>query len=87
MDVNITIRHVPKPLHAWLKAQAKAHHRSLNSEVVAQLEALRRGGGRSTDARVEDLLRIGERIAALPSQANDTEDDILGYDPETGVPR
>lgn len=36
---SITIKNVPEPLHAELKAMAKRHHRSLNDEVIACLDA------------------------------------------------
>jgi plasmid stability protein len=36
---TITLKNLPKPLHRELKARAIAHRRSLNSEVIATLEA------------------------------------------------
>jgi len=35
---SITIKNLPDPLYDRLKAAAKAHHRSLNGEVIAALE-------------------------------------------------
>lgn len=40
----LTIRNLPDELHARLKEQAKRNRRSLNQEVIAELEAV--GGGR-----------------------------------------
>lgn len=37
---NITLKNVPKDLHRRLKNRAKAHHRSLNKEVIASLQAI-----------------------------------------------
>lgn len=36
---NLTIKDVPDKLHRQLKARALQHHRSLNSHVIALLEA------------------------------------------------
>ena len=36
----MTVREVPDELHSWLKQQAEMHHRSVNKEVIAQLEKL-----------------------------------------------
>lgn len=36
---NITLKNIPRDLHRSLKSRAKAHHRSLNKEVIATLQA------------------------------------------------
>jgi plasmid stability protein len=36
---SITLKNLPPKLHRTLKARARAHHRSLNKEVVATLAA------------------------------------------------
>ena len=36
---NITLKNIPRDLHRSLKSRAKAHHRSLNKEVIATLES------------------------------------------------
>ena len=36
---TITLKNLPLDLHRQLKIRAKAHHRSLNGEVIASLEA------------------------------------------------
>jgi len=36
---NITLKAIPSKLHRALKSRAKAHHRSLNKEVIATLQA------------------------------------------------
>ncbi len=36
---SLTLKNVPASLHRTLKSQAKAHHRSLNKEVIATLQA------------------------------------------------
>ena len=35
---NITLKNIPRDLHRALKNRAKAHHRSLNKEVIATLQ-------------------------------------------------
>ncbi|MEU5715708.1 Arc family DNA-binding protein [Streptomyces sp. NPDC020403] len=41
-ESRITLR-LPADLHAWLVAQAKTAHRSLNSEIIYRLEGERAG--------------------------------------------
>ena len=36
---NITVKNIPRELHRKLKNRARAHHRSLNREVIATLQA------------------------------------------------
>jgi plasmid stability protein len=38
MSTTLTLKNIPQPLHAALKRRAKAHHRSLNSEIMVCLE-------------------------------------------------
>ena len=40
---NITLKNIPNDLHRNLKSRAKAHHRSLNKEVIATLQAMTTG--------------------------------------------
>jgi antitoxin FitA len=35
---SITLKNLPRDLHRQLKIRAKAHHRSLNGEVIATLQ-------------------------------------------------
>lgn len=37
---NITLKNIPRDLHRALKNRAKAHHRSLNKEVIATLQGV-----------------------------------------------
>ncbi len=37
---NITLKNIPLDLHRMLKRRAKAHHRSLNKEVIATLQSV-----------------------------------------------
>jgi plasmid stability protein len=36
---TITLKNIPRELHRQLKNRAKQHHRSLNKEVIASLQA------------------------------------------------
>jgi len=38
MPASITLKNIPDDIYARLKEAAEAHHRSLNSEVIACLE-------------------------------------------------
>lgn len=40
----ITLKNLPRDLHRELKARAKAHHRSLNKEMIATLRAVTNPG-------------------------------------------
>ena len=46
---TITLKDIPRPLHRDLKKRAAAHHRSLNKEVIATLQAAT-GAATSVDA-------------------------------------
>ena len=39
---TITLKNIPDELHQRLKERASRHHRSLNSEILASLEAILR---------------------------------------------
>ena len=50
---SITLKNIPRDLHRTLKSRAKAHHRSLNKEVIASLRAVT---NRAPPADVEKLI-------------------------------
>jgi plasmid stability protein len=61
---NLTIKNVPKPVLRRLKARAALHHRSLNLEVIACLEALVRPAPVDTEtllARVREIRQTPAR--------------------------
>jgi plasmid stability protein len=67
-SISITLKDIPKPVHAALKRRAKQHGRSLNKEALACLEMI------VTPARVnvnELLADIQSHRASLPGQLND----------------
>lgn len=89
MASNMSLRDIPDPLLAWLKERAKRHHRSVNREVIAVLEAARLGAARAPRGTVtlDELLAFGREGAALPTLSSVRDEEILGIDPATGVPR
>jgi hypothetical protein len=60
---TITIKNIPDGIYQRLKAQAKMRHRSLNSEIIYNLE--RSVGMTSEDPQTlrDNLLTFRERIA------------------------
>lgn len=78
---TLTLRDVSDDLHRWLKEQAAAHHRSLNKEVIVQLESLRRPAPTVADSgkRLEDIRAIARRSVKLRIRDTRSEEEILGY--------
>jgi len=84
---TLTVRDVPRALHAWLRRRAGAHRRSVNQEVIALLEALHETTSESTTRLDPDqLLEIGRRCAAMPELDSRSAEEVIGYD-EHGLPR
>ena len=77
---HLTLRDVPADLHLWLKQQAGTHRRSLNQEVILQLDALRGSTASVADAglRLARIRVIAERTASLPVLDARLEAEILG---------
>lgn len=77
---NLTLRDLPADLHLWLKQQAGANRRSLNQEVILQLDALRGSPASAIDAdqRLARIRAIAARAAGMPVQDQRSEADILG---------
>jgi hypothetical protein len=68
---TLTLKHVPADLHARLKASAERNRRSLNSEILARLEAGgsppvldREAYSRDLRAFTAALPRVDHRLAA-----------------------
>ncbi len=55
---SITLKNVPDDLYERLKAAARAHHRSINSELIHCLEVVFQPHPISTEERLERLRRI-----------------------------
>lgn len=85
---TLTVRDMPADLHQWLKEQAGAHRRSLNQEVISQLDALRSFPASRSDAdlRLARIRAIARRSARLPVLDERPEAEILGLGAD-GLPR
>lgn len=60
----ITLKGIPDDLYQRLKLAAKAHHRSLNSEVIACLERQLSPHVPSTDERLARARKLRAGVAA-----------------------
>ncbi len=60
---TITLKNVPAKLHARLKAQAKAHKRSLNQEAMVCIEMAIRSERLDPERFLAEARELRERIA------------------------
>jgi antitoxin FitA len=60
---TITIKNIPDRIYQKLKAQAKLRHRSLNSEIIYNLEKSVGMGSENPQTLREHLAEFRERIA------------------------
>lgn len=87
----LTLRDLPEDLHAFLKADAAANHRSFNKQVIVALDAYRNSKLRDDQPRLtpeQKIARTREIQAQIRAQMIHeprTDDEILGYD-ENGLP-
>lgn len=51
---TITLKNIPRDLHRQLKSRARAHHRSLNKEIIATLKS---AAGDTHRVDVDELVR------------------------------
>jgi len=54
---SITLKNIPDDLHERLKAAARAHHRSINSELIHCLEVVLKPRPVSAEERLERMRR------------------------------
>ena len=78
--ITITLKDIPKPVHAALKSRAKQHGRSLNREALACLEAAVAPAKINVAALLQDLR---EHRLTLPGRLND---ELLHAAKATGRP-
>ena len=87
---TLSLRDVPDELHQWLKQQAGVNRRSLNREVIQQLDALRLqaksaaplDGSAARLARIRAIAQASARLAVHDARP---EAEILGLGPD-GLP-
>lgn len=67
--MTITLKDIPKPLHAALKTRARQHGRSLNKEALACLESV----VVPVEVNVRALLvELRQHRAVIPGQLDDS---------------
>jgi plasmid stability protein len=59
---NLTLKDVPERLHAQLRARAERHHRSLNREAIACLEAVVLAEPVDVDALIAEARAARRRV-------------------------
>jgi plasmid stability protein len=71
---TVTVKDLPEKLHRQLKALALQHHRSLNSEIIAMLEA-------ATSPQKLDPDSLLARAASLRKQVDGrlTDSDLAAF--------
>lgn len=71
---TVTVKDLPEKLHRQLKARALQHHRSLNSEIIALLEA-------ATSPQKLDPDSLLARAASLRKQVDGrlTDSDLAAF--------
>ncbi len=72
MPATITLKNIPDELYARLKEAAEAHHRSLNSEVLACLERTLLPTRIGPDERLARARRLREGLPGFAA------DEIVG---------
>jgi plasmid stability protein len=73
---TITVKNIPDDIYHSLKNAAQAHHRSLNSEILACLEKTLLPMRVSSDERLMRARRLRESLATTTFQAQDIEEAI-----------
>jgi plasmid stability protein len=87
----LTLRDLPEDLHAFLKADAAANHRSFNKQVIVALDSYRNSQVNQAQVKLtpeqkrERVREIQAQIRAQMIHDPRTDDEILGYD-ENGLP-
>ena len=62
MPTTITLKNIPDDIYARLKEAAEAHHRSLNSEVIACLEKTLLPARASPEERIARARELRQRL-------------------------
>ena len=87
----VTLRDLPEDLHAFLKADAEANHRSFNKQVIVALDSYRNNANQQNKPKLTPEQKIAKTreiqalIRAEMIHDSRTDDEILGYD-ENGLP-
>ncbi|MFM2344122.1 MAG: hypothetical protein RLZZ210_732 [Pseudomonadota bacterium] len=62
MTTTITLKNIPDDIYACLKQVAKAHHRSLNNEIIACLESVLMPKKIDTNSTIERIRGIRKNL-------------------------
>lgn len=62
---TITLKNIPEDLHQRLRESAARHHRSLNREIIAQLEASLTERSRETDELLTELDALHSKLPVV----------------------
>jgi plasmid stability protein len=73
MATTITVKNIPENLYRKLKTSAKRHRRSLNSEIIALLEARLAARRRSADEIIAAAGALRERTRGIRLADEDIE--------------
>ncbi len=73
---SITLKNIPEDIHERLKASAKIHHRSLNSELIYCIEAVLKPRRISVEERLERLRKVRPVISPGAVSADEIQQAI-----------
>ncbi|MDQ2777945.1 MAG: Arc family DNA-binding protein [Pseudomonadota bacterium] len=65
MPTSLTLKGLPADIHDRLKASAQANHRSLNSEIIARLQAQLLPNRTTADEHLAAIQATRRRLSAL----------------------
>jgi plasmid stability protein len=80
----VTLRDLPDDLHAFLKADAAANHRSFNKQVIVALDAYRQTQTAqprrlTPEEKIERVKAIQAEIRRKIKPDSRTADELIGY--------
>lgn len=76
MAMTITLKNIPDDIYDSLKSAAEAHHRSLNSEVIACLERVLLPARISNEAHLQQARQIRDELKGRKFKAADISKTI-----------
>ena len=76
MSTTITLKNIPEDIYDSLKSAAQAHHRSLNSEVIACLERVLMATKISNETHLANARQIRDELKGKKFKVADIEKAI-----------
>lgn len=86
MPLNIKDEAIHAKARELARLSGETITEAVGKAIDARLERLRREAREEPKALYERIMEIGRHCASLPILDDRSEDEILGYDPETGLP-